>query len=1169
MSERDPDSLVAIVGMAGRFPGARGVDELWANLMAGRPGLRRAAGEHEEGFVPVSGRVEGIAEFDAGFFGLTPREAEITDPQQRLFLECCWEALEVSGHDPATTAGQIGVFGGSGYPDYLDRYLLTRPDLVASVSKMEFGAGNDRDALCTMVSYRLNLRGPSVSVQSFCSSSLVAVHMAAQSLLGFESDIALAGGVALDPAQPEGYQYHEGGIASPDGVVRTFDAEASGTVLGDGVGVVALKRLADAQRDGNEIHAVILGSAMNNDGRAKVGYAAPGTDGQSAVIQDALLVADVPPSTIGYVECHAAGTTLGDSVELTALERAFSALDESGEVCVVSSLKPSIGHLDRASGVTGLIRAALALRHGILPETPNFRTPNSALGKRFEVLTENKPWPSNPWPRRAGVSSFGLGGTNAHVVLEEAPAPSPRPASSGPQLITLSAKDPVALAEASEQLRAYVAANPSLDLADVAFTLQQSRSGHAVRRAVVCSSLDALDGPVHTVSSPDPLVRIDLPAPDSVPASAWSALASAMNVDASEPAEIQQALRRLLLDSGLREGEGALSLVLAPDADDPVGWWWAQLGRLWEQGVQWDWPAFHDGHRRRVSLPTYPFQRHRHWAEPEGKTKRADIADWFYVPGARQHPLLVTDLDARLRAAGPWLVVSDNPVLDEAVTQLRAVGASVTVARPGDDLAGVAPRTVLHGWTAESGFHGALDTLAALVKGPSGPVDLLLVTSGAVGITPADLTNPAGATMSGLAPVISQENPEITCRHVDIDGFGPAPELARRLLAEACAGSGGPVILRGGERWVRDYTALPVPPSPSDRHPVPEGGVVLITGGLGDVGLALADHLARTRRARLVLTARTELPPRDTWSSRADGDDRVARHIRNILALEERGAQVLAASADVADAARMFEVIAEAQRWFGELDLVVHAAGASDASYFALAHETERAQAAAHFRSKVDGLLALREVVPAQTPVVAVSSLSAMLGGLAFAGYAAANAALDAYCRQARASGLPWFAINSDGWQIRSEEHFMPGDTIASYGMSVAEGNAVFDRLLPLMGEVGQVVVSSGDLHARLSDWAPATARPRPVAARHPRPPLTTPYVAPAGEMESRVAALWEEVLGISGVGVDDDFFELGGHSLVAVRLIGLLRETVGDAVPITALAVYPTVRRLVAGLSA
>src|SRR4051812_3071335 len=432
---REPTGAeIAIVGMAGRFPGAEGVDALWENLKAEVESISRftvdelrAAGVDDEtlsdpAYVPALGWLPDAADFDAGFFGFTPCEAEITDPQQRLFLELAWAALEHAGYGPGTCDAPVGVYAGTGASLYLLNNVLPYAALLGRAG-YDVMVGNDKDFMPTRVSYKLGLRGPSMSVQTACSTSLVAVHVACRALLGGECEIALAGGVSLVSVRPRGYTWRDGGISSADGYCRAFDEQASGAVAGAGVAVVVLKRLEDAIADGDTIHAVILGSAINNDGSAKVGYMAPGVDGQAAVIGDALSVANVSSRSIGYVEAHGTGTSLGDPVEVAARTPAFRARTPDTGFCGLGSLKTNVGHLDTAAGVAGLIKAALAVRDGVVPASLHFTRPNPKLEierSPFYVVRETLPW-RGPAPRRAGVSSFGIGGTNAHAVLEEPP----------------------------------------------------------------------------------------------------------------------------------------------------------------------------------------------------------------------------------------------------------------------------------------------------------------------------------------------------------------------------------------------------------------------------------------------------------------------------------------------------------------------------------------------------------------------------------------------------------------------------------------------------------------------------------------------------------------------------------------------------------------------------
>ncbi|WP_256443928.1 type I polyketide synthase [Myxococcus landrumensis] len=510
------DADLAIIGMSGRFPGARDTAELWSNVRGGVESIRflspeecRAAGASKEqvedpDFVRAAAVFPEPESFDAAFFDMPPREAELTDPQHRVFLEICWEALEHAGYSPRDYSGAISVYGGATLNTYLLMNLARNPRVLGSVEPVQVNIGNGTDFLATRVSYKLNLRGASHAVQSACSTSLVAVHQACQSLLNGECDIALAGGASVNVSFLNGYRHVEGGMASPDGRCRPFDAKARGTLFGSGAGVVVLKKLRAALRDGDTVHAVIKGSAINNDGSLKAGYTAPGVEGQAQVVAEALAAAGVDADTIGYVEAHGTATPLGDPIEVEALTRAFRSTTQRRRFCALGSVKGNVGHLDAAAGITGLIKTALALKHGELPPSLHYERPNPAIdfdGSPFYVNATLKPWPTSALPRRAGVSSFGVGGTNAHVVLEQPP----RPVDSAPsrrawQLLPLSARTSSALESSTGRLAKALEGTADKALADVAWTLQVGRQRFGQRRFVLARGVSDA---VAVLSQPD------------------------------------------------------------------------------------------------------------------------------------------------------------------------------------------------------------------------------------------------------------------------------------------------------------------------------------------------------------------------------------------------------------------------------------------------------------------------------------------------------------------------------------------------------------------------------------------------------------------------------------------------------------------------------------------
>ncbi|MEV0123996.1 beta-ketoacyl synthase N-terminal-like domain-containing protein [Streptomyces sp. NPDC050703] len=580
MTTQGRTTEVAVIGMACRFPGARDAGEFWRNLVEGRDTVTRVTGPRG---TAARGLLDDPERFDADYFGMSPREARLVNPQHRVFLECAVEALENAGVDPARHPGTAGVYGGGSDNAYA--HLLTaRGARRQPVSAYEIRMGNGADFLCSRVAYKLGLRGPTVAVQAGCATSLVAVHLAVQGLLSGDCDLALAGGVTVrHPFVPD--EATEAGIQAPDGVCRAFDADARGAVGADGVGLVVLKRLDRALADGDRIDAVVMGCAVNNDGAERLSFAAPGVEGQAAVVEAAHRAAGIDPATCTYVEAHGTGTPLGDPVEIAALTRAFGRGGERAAPCGIGSVKTGIGHTDAAAGAAGLIKTVLALKHGLLPPSLHFSTPNPHIdfdSGPFRVVTELRTWRPGGVPRRAGVSSFSLGGTNAHVVLEQAPAREPAPAPGRSwHVLPLSAKDPAALERSTARLAAHLRAGGETPLAALAWTLQTGRTEHQRRRFAV---VDGAEDAVRVLSGerPDRLVGAAAPAaPEpvvfrcaTVPSADMAReRAAAARLYAAEPV-FRSAVAACAIGDALAESAPAWTLTFATRC---------ALARLWQR----------------------------------------------------------------------------------------------------------------------------------------------------------------------------------------------------------------------------------------------------------------------------------------------------------------------------------------------------------------------------------------------------------------------------------------------------------------------------------------------------------------------------------------------------------------------------------------------------------
>ncbi|MDB5732093.1 MAG: pksJ, partial [Variovorax sp.] len=515
---RAADALepVALIAMAGRFPGAADIEQFWANLLAGRDTISffdeatldagvSAALRADPAYVRARGVIDGIEDFDAAFFGINPKEAELMDPQQRVFLEICWECLERGGYAPDQCQVPVGVYAGMYNASYFQRHVATHPELVEAVGEFQVMLGNEKDYITTRVANRLNLRGPAVSIHTACSTSLVAVAQAFHALRTGQCDMALAGGASVTCPPRSGYLYQEGSMLSPDGHTRSFDARAQGTVFSDGATVVLLKRLSDALADGDTVYAVLRGVAVNNDGGAKASFTAPSVDGQATVIGAALASAGVHARDISYVETHGTATPMGDPIEIEGLARAYARHTRDTGFCAIGSLKSNVGHMVTAAGAGGLIKTALALHAECLPASIHYEAPNPAIdfaATPFYVNDRQRPWPRGAAPRLAGVSAFGVGGTNAHVIVEEAPEAAPSEPSRGPHLLMLSARTATALTAMAVRLADHLQAQPDLPLADVAHTLRVGRKAFTHRLCVVAETAPQAMRALRTTDSP-------------------------------------------------------------------------------------------------------------------------------------------------------------------------------------------------------------------------------------------------------------------------------------------------------------------------------------------------------------------------------------------------------------------------------------------------------------------------------------------------------------------------------------------------------------------------------------------------------------------------------------------------------------------------------------------
>ena len=1193
---------IAIIGMAGRFPGAANVEQFWENLCNGVESISFFSDEEvlatgvdpqllrHPDYVKAWGVVDGVENFDANFFGIPGREAEAMDPQHRLWLQTCVSALENAGYNSETYDGNIGVVSGVGISTYLLRHIIPNAMRVQALGEYLTFIGNDKDFMPTRASYKLNLRGPSHSVSTACSTSLVAAHVGVRQLLSYESDMVIIGGSNIKLPQKSGYLYRKGHLKSPDGHCHAFDAKARGTVFGNGVAAVVLKRAQEAYEDGDTIYGIIKGSALNNDGASKAGYTAPSVTGQSEVIAQAHALAGFDPETITHMETHGTGTELGDPVEIKALRKVFETGSGKKQWCPITSVKTNVGHLDCAGGVTGLIKLALSMKHGKIPPSLNFETPNPEIdfeNSPFYVNTKLSDWkPAPGYPRRGCISAFGAGGTNAHQVLEEAPALPPSSKAMPLQLLKLTAKTPGALERNTANLLAHLQKHPDQNFADVVFTMNAGRGDYLHRRFVVCRNREEA---IELLSQPEN---------------------EAVFSGIQDPGGEEHSAKVNELATGLNKMDEA---QLKPRLQE--------IGKLWMSGANLDWELYYDGQfRHRLPLPTYSFEEVRYWIEVRGRSiaseeithtpveemaKKQDITDWFYSPSWSRVSLVSADENDD---TGYRVVFVDGQGLGEAIAadyrrngkSVITVAAGSTYANPEEDSyvidprdqvqynslfteltnRGKVPSRIIHCWNVtaghdvredmEQGFYSLIYMAQALaVQADDAPVTLLAVSNHMHDVLDTDVIHPAKSASLGPALVIPQEHPGIRSRSVDVvvPEAEKMAELVGALINEAESDAEERVIAyRGGRRWTRSFETLPLGQDTPTR--LRNGGCYLITGGMGGIGYTLAGYLAREFNARLIITGRSAFPERAGWDAHlaeAGANDSTSQKIQRVRELEELGADVLVVQADVANFEQMRDAVNAGREAFGEIHGVIHAAGLGDVG---MIRRKTRESAESVLLPKVAGTRVLDRIFAESTLdfMVFCSSLAAFTGGYGQVSYVAANAFQDAFAL-ANGTRYPMITINWDAWKEVGMAVARQTEDLIAKGISNHEGIEAFRRALGAGQK--QVAISTHNLVGRVreslrfsmdAEDATSTASDEPA---YPRPEMSTPYAEARDELEKAMTRIWETLLGIKGIGVNDDFFELGADSIKGMNLVNILEKKLDAVFHIEALFDTSTVAEL------
>ncbi|MBX7169151.1 MAG: SDR family NAD(P)-dependent oxidoreductase [Pirellulales bacterium] len=1243
-----------MIGWSCRFPGAADIDAFWQLLCQGQSGVGPMTEDRARAIprtelianapLAMGGYLGEVDQFDPAFFKISPHEARLMDPQQRLFLEVAWETIETAGYRPEQLAAtRCGVFVGVNANEY--GTLLS----LSGESDAHLQSGNAVSLVATRVSYLLDLQGPSLTVDTACSSSLVALHLACQSLLTGDCRTALVGGVNL-MLNPLGTEMVERfGMLAADGRVKAFDDRADGFVRGEGVGAILLKPLANALADRDPILAVIRSTAVNNDGHAKAGLAAPNPKSQQAVICDAYRKAGVKPRQIGLLEAHGTGTALGDPIEVDALRQAFAEQPGGRAFCALGSAKTNIGHLESAAGMAGLIKALLAVRHGLLPPTLHVDSPNRHIAfeaSPFYINDRLRPWPTTHEPRRAGVSAFGFGGTNVHVVVEQATEDRTSVSGQGgphddlsadaepsvAHVLTLSARSDTALRHLAERYLQRLSGDEAWTLGDVCLTSNLGRVMHNRRLAIVARYRDQLLDKLRVCSLS--------PRWDDLAGSLIFVSPTAVAPSSQAPIANQQSATTGI---ALLQGEARVTALAA-------------LAEQWAQGREIDWAAVQrDPPYQRVELPTYPFERQRYWlrertndAEPQARqrdTVRGTVApahgatatqrpspaeapiqpatevpveparleNWLFQPAWVREDRAATPLvQGGAELTGKWLVfVDDLGVGTEIARRLRGSGAQVIEIRRGavfrrvsdgelelnpDAIdgyralwraAGKHVAGVVHLWclNAEGGDVGSMFELSARLSDGVRSLHLLwktwsarrlarlmVVTDRSQQARDEDrVAYPEQAAAFGLIGSLAQEEPSCRLAAIDLDLAHDSVEQAGAVILSELAAQGTQaspiqVAYHGDARWVAGWRPLDFAAWSRRPHALRQGGVYLITGGLGGIGLELARWLHTHYRAKVVLLGRTKLPARKSWEAslrRRSPHDVVARRLRELLALEADGAEVWPVAGDVADIEEMTDLVARVKERYGALHGILHAAGTTRDGLLATLSAKDIEEV---LRGKIQGAWALDQATRHEQLdwMVLFSSVASWWGGPGQAPYAAANRCLDAFAVWRTGAGRPTMSINwglwgETGMAVPHVERVRRSGTLEP--MRTGDALAAFQRALQL--DCPQVVIAAlGPQGKHLLSAAPQAVEPAggQAAPLPPRPSLASP-----DEVERHLAERLARLLEVAQAALDrqQSFADLGLDSILVVQLTRELETLVGHALPFNTLQQYPNLETL------
>lgn len=1222
VSKRD----IAIIGMDGRFAEMKNLEEFWNALAAGKDCIRQLPDARKRDIAmffenlavfdegrefQVNAYMEEIDRFDHSFFNISPREADLMDPNQRIFLETIWRAIEDSGYGGRCLKGsKTGIFigdAGDSFPDYKTMiYFGDRANYGMSIP------GNINSIIASRISYIMDLKGPAITVDTACSSSLVAVHLACQSLLSGECDMAAAGGINIR-LMPLKNQSADIGIKSADGRARTFDDGSNGTGGGEGAAAVILKPLGKALRDGDSIYAVIKGSAVNQDG-SSIGITAPSSPAQEDVIVAAWRKAGIDPETISYIEAHGTGTELGDPIEIEGLSRAFRNFTSKRQFCSVGAVKTNIGHLDGAAGVAGLIKAVLALKNRQIPPSIHFVRPNRRIDfEESPVYINDKltDWKAEGRPRRCGVSSFGLSGTNCHIVLEEAPdEPAFDEEPGTPQIFTLSAASADSFKALVDSYIEFLKKDTKTRFDDLCHTANTGRSHHKFRAAIISGDktelAEKLAGLTRMDALSDDKRGIFFARHDIVPDN------KAIKGDFEITGDGKRSLS--IEANGLLKG-------LDVRGDDQYGRSLARICGLYVKGADINWRDLHRGKRfKRSHLPVYPFAGERRWFADYGPAAESDAlyhsAGWKAAEleaGSRDfdntgYVLLLKDGNGIADRLREELPIDKSRVIEViAGTEYARTGENAfTISGSGQDykrlLQAVRQKkitSIIHLFTAsrengaggfrelerrlESGVYSIFNLLKAILEaGIKNQIQLTVITRNMYSVTGTEeYLVPENAAMLGLLRVVGQEHPGLTCKCIDI---GDEEDTACILKEMKGKGSAAACAYRRGKRYVEYFDNLDARGFRRAEISVRDTGAYIITGGMGGIGIETAKWLSTKNRVNLILIGRGGFPERRTWNSilSEEEDKKLCYKIKQIRDMERSGSNIELIRADVADIRSMELELDKVRKKYGRINGIIHSAGiAGDGFLFRKDEETLKKV----LYPKIHGTWVI-DSLTAEDPMdffILFSAVTSIGGSQGQGDYTAANSFLDSFTSYRNRFGKKTLTINWPAWKetgmaveygvdtehsvmepIGTDKALSAIDTLLGSDLErVVVGYINYPELEQRLDAAGiefseGILKEIGKRSISQSLWKQAEHEKKKASVE-----LSGNHDGSYTDTQRKLAQIWAEILGLKELSIYSSFNELGGDSILAARLVREMQKEYPDRVDITDIFSYPTIYEL------